>query len=111
MAENPSRVKACFYTKEVNKAGIYLMSFYINGKETPVYVDEFLPVNTNDQPCFTNSNGEELWVVLLEKAWAKLVGSYASIHGGWTNFTAEHLLGVSTETINHKYRFDNEKYF
>ena len=48
MAENPSRVKACFYTKEVNKAGIYLMSFYINGKETPVYVDEFLPVNIND---------------------------------------------------------------
>jgi hypothetical protein len=27
MAENPERVKARFYTKEVNQAGIYLMSF------------------------------------------------------------------------------------
>jgi hypothetical protein len=44
MAEKPERVMARFYTKEINKAGIYLMSFFINGIETPVYVDDFLPV-------------------------------------------------------------------
>lgn len=43
MAENPERVLACFYTQKVNKAGIYLMCFYVNGSEYPVYVDDFLP--------------------------------------------------------------------
>lgn len=51
MAEIPERVKARFYTKEVNRAGIYLMVFFINGKETPVYVDDYFPV-LNNQPCF-----------------------------------------------------------
>ena len=71
MAEKPERVMARFYTKEVNKAGIYLMSFFINGIETPVYVDEFLPVKWS-KPCFSTSRVGELWAILLEKAWAKL---------------------------------------
>lgn len=71
MAEVPSRVMARFYTKVVNKAGIYLMSFYVNGYETPVIVDDYLPVRYG-KPCFANSREGELWVILLEKAWAKL---------------------------------------
>ena len=71
MAEFPDRVQACFHTKTVNDAGIYLMRFYINGAEYPVYVDDYLPVRHN-RPCFSSSRVGELWVILLEKAWAKL---------------------------------------
>jgi len=100
MAEKPERVMARFYTKVVNKAGVYLMSFFINGVESPVYVDDFLPVRFN-KPCFSSSRVGELWVILLEKAWAKLHGSYARTESGLPAFAATHVLGVPSITVFH----------
>jgi hypothetical protein len=101
MAEKPERIQACFYTKTVNSAGIYLMSFFINGNETPVYVDDFLPVRHN-RPCFSSSRDGELWVILLEKAWAKLCGSYARTESGFPSIATTHLLGVPSITVFHE---------
>ena len=106
MAEEPTRVKARFYTKERNKAGIYLMFFFINGRETPVYVDEHIPVLREG----LNRSGEfmarihnnKLWVVLMEKAWAKICGTYARTTGGVCGTAAEHILGVTSETLYHQ---------
>ena len=100
MAENPERVKARFYTQEVNEAGIYLMSFFINGKETPVYVDEYFPVKYN-QPCFAKFD-KKLWVALLEKGWAKIHGTFGLTDGGICGIAADHLLGVTTKYIQNK---------
>jgi calpain-15 len=47
MAEEESRIMDRFITKEVNAAGIYLMTLYINGEETPVIVDDWLPSQYN----------------------------------------------------------------
>ena len=44
MAEFPERIKALIETKEVNSAGIYLLKYYVNGLETSVIVDDYLPV-------------------------------------------------------------------
>ena len=44
MAEFPERIKALIETKEVNSAGIYLLKFFVNGLETSVIVDDYLPV-------------------------------------------------------------------
>lgn len=44
MAEFPVRINALIETKSVNSAGIYLLKFFINGVETPVIVDDHLPV-------------------------------------------------------------------
>jgi hypothetical protein len=44
MAEFPRLVAARFYTRRANKAGIYLLSFFVNGIETPVIVDEWMPL-------------------------------------------------------------------
>jgi hypothetical protein len=81
MAEDPDHIKSRFITKEVNSAGIYLMTFFINGIESPVIVDDYLPIRHN-KPCFTRSKDEELWCSLLEKGWAKLHGTYARVEGG-----------------------------
>jgi hypothetical protein len=45
-------------------------------------VDDWLPVNEYNQIAFARSQNDELWVSLLEKAWAKLHGTYARIEGG-----------------------------
>ena len=79
MARLPSRIESLVETKEINKAGIYLLKFVINGIETPVIVDDYLPVDMKTgKLAFAHSKPGELWVSLLEKAWAKLNGSYAS---------------------------------
>ena len=43
MAENPEHVANRFETVEVNKAGIYHMTLFINGVKTSVIVDDYLP--------------------------------------------------------------------
>lgn len=44
-------------------------------------MDDFVPTQY-DKPAFSNTIGNELWVVLLEKAWAKVHGSYEKIEAG-----------------------------
>lgn len=43
MAEQPDRVRDMFITKEYNTAGIYLLKLWVNGIETPVVIDDYLP--------------------------------------------------------------------
>ena len=52
------------------------MTFYVNGILTPVVVDDWIPVNLRCKPVFANTKDQEIWVMLLEKGWAKLHGSY-----------------------------------
>lgn len=44
MAEFPDRIKSLIETVDVNSAGIYLLKFFVNGLETSVIVDDYLPV-------------------------------------------------------------------
>lgn len=51
-------------------------------EKTTFSVDDTIPCNKSGTPLFTTPNGEELWVFLLEKAFAKTMGDYASLEGG-----------------------------
>jgi hypothetical protein len=101
IAEFPELIDARFITKERNDAGIYLVTLFINGYESPVIVDDWFPTN-HDRLAFASSKDGELWVMILEKAWAKLHGSYTRTEGGKAEFAAQHLLGTPAFTINHK---------
>lgn len=46
-----------------------------------VVLDDYI-VTKSGTPAFTKSNGSELWVLLLEKAWAKIHGSFHRIVSG-----------------------------
>lgn len=78
LAEFPKRVEDIFLTKEINDAGCYALKFYINGEPETVVVDDYFPYCTHKQSwAFSRSNNDsEIWVLLLEKAWAKIFGSY-----------------------------------
>jgi calpain-15 len=101
MAEDPINVSNRFLTKKANKSGIYLITLFVNGVLTPIILDDYLPC-INGRLCFARSNGEELWVCLLEKAWAKLYGTYARIEGGDPGFALSHLTGNPAETLWHE---------
>ena len=57
-----------------NYCGAFLFRFWRWGKWIDVVVDDFIPV-FNGQPLFTHSDGV-MWPLLLEKAFAKLHGSW-----------------------------------
>ena len=92
-----------FRTKEINKVGIYEFTFVINGEYKPIHVDDFIPCYPNSgKPCFSKANNEgEIWVELLEKAWAKLHGSYSIIIGGCSEEVYSRLTQKPSLTLFH----------
>jgi len=63
-----------------------------------VVVDDYIPCNCGE-PAFAEPNGNELWVVLLEKAFAKIHGSFLAIRSGWISEALNTLTGAPYETI------------
>jgi calpain-15 len=45
-------------------------------------------------PKFSKGNGPELWVIIMEKAWAKIHGSYDRIVSGTVYLTLRDLTGA-----------------
>ena len=81
-------------TPKINKAGIYAVFLYVNGVRTPVIIDDWLPCRRG-KPAFAKSrkSEQELWVSLLEKAWAKLHKTCAGTQGGLPDVAAGHITG------------------
>eukprot|EP00347_Sterkiella_histriomuscorum_P024013 403332608 len=103
LAENPDRVKAIFINKEINKAGCYAMNMYVNGEPQVIVVDDYFPFNErkNDWAFSRSSQEKELWVLLLEKAWAKIHGSYQRIEAGTTGEALPALTGAPSDFFYH----------
>ena len=73
-----------FLTKERTKEHLYGVFIYLNATWKLVIIDDFLPYTGKKfrKFAFSSSGGKELWVALLEKAWAKINGNYAKIGCG-----------------------------
>lgn len=85
LAERPELVETLFNTKSYNSEGVYRLHFCKNGEWINVTVDDWFPCFPGSGPIYSRSRGNELWVLLMEKAYAKLHGSYALLRGGWAN--------------------------
>jgi hypothetical protein len=86
ITEFPSLIKdLLFKSKTKNERGIYEIVLFIDGDWMIVPVDDWFPCEADTGNLkFTRTNGKELWVILLEKAWAKVNGGYLNISGGNT---------------------------
>ncbi|KAJ1399286.1 hypothetical protein B484DRAFT_339454, partial [Ochromonadaceae sp. CCMP2298] len=82
LTEFPLLIEDLFETKEVNGAGCYRIRLCKNAWWQSVRVDDFFPCFPGAGAIYTRSNGNELWVMLLEKAYAKACGSYEAIKSG-----------------------------
>ena len=61
-----------------------------------VTIDDYFPCHPLGQPIFSTAHGTELWVLLLEKAYAKLHGNYYALRGGFSNEGLIDLTGCPT---------------
>lgn len=78
IAENPGLVRKAFVTKVASSRGKYAVRLFDWQKRrwTTITVDENIPVTASDrQMLFAQPNGHELWVSMIEKGFAKFVGT------------------------------------
>lgn len=108
LAEFPERIKKLFINKSINASGIYGLVFYINGEATPVIVDDHFMFSDNGRPNFAQFTQGKFWVSIIEKAWAKILGSYERIISGYTADPSNTFTGYPSRCFQHHRGDENE---
>lgn len=102
LAEFPERVKKLFKIQSFNANGKYKIELYHEGMLVAYEVDDYFPCIGNiiafSGPRFED-NTIELWVILLEKVWAKRFGGYFNIEQGLTENVLRDLTGAPVEKV------------
>ena len=88
LSHDPIIIERIFHKPILSKNGVYCVNFKIFNKLIPIVVDSFLPnyVEPGYVPQLKFSkprkNNSSWWFSIIEKAFAKLNGSFSNIEGG-----------------------------
>ncbi|CAG9325979.1 unnamed protein product [Blepharisma stoltei] len=92
----PFKIWVMFDQDKANhKKGKYIIRFYEHGELRKVVVDDLVPCCADTgKPIFGMSNWIDKWWPLLEKAYAKVYGSYLALVAGFTHEAFMDLTGL-----------------
>ena len=99
LAERPDLIKRLFITDEVNQAGVYCVQLCKDGVWHHILVDDVFPTMVDGQFAFSQPVKRQLWVMILEKAMAKLHGSYQALVAGTGDEALRTLTGFPIDTV------------
>ena len=102
LAEYPSRLIRVFNTRDTNQYGIYSINLYECCLIQEIIVDDTFPCQNNNENLIIKPDNQELWPLVLEKAMAKLYGSYNNIHNLGVDEILETICGMPTYLFNLK---------
>ncbi|CAD8127631.1 unnamed protein product [Paramecium sonneborni] len=94
----PDLLLETFVTRTFNPNGLYGVKLCIDGEWKVIGMDDYIPT-WYDQAAFTRGKDEEIWVMVIEKAWAKVFGSYENIEAGYPTEVLRTLTGAATKTL------------
>jgi calpain-15 len=81
---------------------LYCVWLCHDGEFVQILLDDYFPCYVNGGPVFSKSVGNELWVILLEKAYAKCYGTYLKLIRGWACEAMKDLTGAPYEYFSDK---------
>ena len=101
MTNIPQLICQLFRSFQLNKNGCFEIGLNIEGEWQIVLLDDYFPCSKKTRvPIFAKPNGPELWVMLLEKAWAKINGGYLNITGGYASEVLSVFTSFPIETFD-----------
>jgi hypothetical protein len=101
LTENPQIIAEIYRHHDVQGNGCYEICMKIDGLWNVVMLDDFIPCSRRtNRPIFANPKNNELWAILLEKAWAKINGGYINTVAGMASEVIECLTNFAYEYNN-----------
>jgi|EP01043_Picozoa_sp_COSAG02_P003227 calpain-15 len=97
LAERPQLLRDIMISDRLNDRGAYGVKLCKDGVWQSVIIDDYFPCSSGTL-AFSEARRGALWVALIEKAYAKLHGSYAAIESGRITEALSTLTGAACET-------------
>ena len=106
LVEHPHLLHKLFITQNYDHKGVYKVQLCKGGIWQEITLDDYFPCSTvsGGLAMFSRSATTDMWVLLLEKAFAKVHGNYFSLRGGMVSEALADLTGCPTEVV----RLDEE---
>ncbi|CAF3941195.1 unnamed protein product [Rotaria sordida] len=102
VSERPRLLEHILLTQTVNIEGVYMVRICHNGLWKTIIVDDCFPCTKHHHLVFTQAKRRQLYVPLIEKACAKLFGSYAALKSGNIREGLQLLTGAPCDYIDLK---------
>ena len=111
LCEFPQQILQIFKSLKVSETGYYEVIARIDGEWQVIIVDDYFPCfKSTRKPVFSKPNNSEIWVLILEKVWAKINGGYIYTIGGHSYEVLEVFTPFTVVTFDNNCMLNNELY-
>ena len=94
----PQLIKRLFVSNKLNENGIYSVWLCLSGVWKNIIIDDYIPC-VHGQPLFAKIVDNQIWPLLLEKAFAKAYTCYEALESGHTIEAINLITGAPSEYV------------